>query len=92
LHLLFSRNDDPLHAHHRAGDWLAPTPPTDAGKPLAVGTRLEVTSADGTVRAVEIHAGSGYLSMTPTWLPTTTQHIRRRERDGSWHELALPSK
>ena len=92
LHLLFSRNDGPLHAHHLAGDWLAPTLPTDAGKPLAIGTRLEVTGADGTVRAIEIHAGSGYLSMTPTWLPTAAQRIRRRDRDGSWHELALPSK
>ena len=79
--VVFARNDGPLHAHRERTVLPQFAPP---GPP---GTRLVAEGADGTRRALEVQAGSGYLSQHPLLVPAGTTALRRRATDGSWHPV-----
>ena len=67
--VLFGRNDGPVTAW-RGGLTRGELPlPTTNGNPQAIGTRVVFEFPDGRRRAVEVQAGSGYLSQTPPFWP-----------------------
>jgi hypothetical protein len=86
--LLVARNDGPLHAHAFAAGRTVALPRRN-GNPQAVGARLLVTDADGSTRACEVQAGSGYLSQSGPWLPATTTKVVLRSPDGTAIELPV---
>jgi hypothetical protein len=84
--LVVARNDGALHAHAFAAGRTV-TLPKLPGNPQAIGSRLLVTGPDGTVRAVEVHAGSGDLSQSGPWLPADAKNVVLRAPDGNATEL-----
>ncbi|MBL8751916.1 MAG: VCBS repeat-containing protein, partial [Planctomycetes bacterium] len=84
--LLVARNDGAVHAHAFAGGSRVAVPKLPQN-PQAIGARLLVTEADGRRRAVEVHAGSGYLSQSGAWLPASATKVALRTADGTEREL-----
>jgi hypothetical protein len=95
VEFVFARNDGPLHAHGLAYAPLAVPVPASKGNPQAIGARLRVHFADGTVRAIEREAGGSYLSHAPAWFarwqhgPDVTK-IELRHPDGRTETLPAP--
>ncbi|MFY9342492.1 MAG: VCBS repeat-containing protein [Planctomycetota bacterium] len=83
---IFARNDGPLHAH-ALPPARAVALPGSKGNPQAIGSRLLVTTPDGATRAVEVHAGSGYLTHTGPWLPADAKRVVLRASDGREIEI-----
>ncbi|MCC7396247.1 MAG: VCBS repeat-containing protein [Planctomycetes bacterium] len=79
---LFSRNDAPLVLVRGSVPLTTAKLPGAAGNPQAVGTRLLVEDARGNRRAVEVAAGSGYLSQSRPLLPVDQKRIEARLPDG----------
>ena len=64
----------------------------EIGVPLPVVAELRAGFANGTRRASEVHAGSGYLSQSPLLVPSAAQTVlvKLSLADGKVLELALP--
>ncbi len=85
--VLIARNNGPVHAHRFAASSAPLDLPKQKGNPQAIGTRAVFTFADGSQRAIEVHAGSGYLSQTGPWWPAGATRIDLRHPDGSTRTL-----
>ncbi len=90
IEVVFANNDGPLCAFATGVLGKAVVLPKLPGNPTAIGTRIVFEFADGTKRAVEVQAGSGYLSQPQPCLDTTAVRARVRLPDGteSVQELA----
>lgn len=71
----------------------APTIPRPRGNPQGIGTRVVFEFADGSRRATEIHAGSGYLSHTaPSFALPGAIRMRMRLPDGKEQATELSGR
>jgi hypothetical protein len=88
--LLLAGNDGPLRAWRVAeaprGDLPLPAAP---GNPQAIGTRVVFEFAAGGKRAVEVHAGAGYLSHSPAWFPAAAARAVVHAPDGTRRTVEL---
>jgi enediyne biosynthesis protein E4 len=83
--LLFSNNDAPMRAFSGGSfsSQLAIPMPKSKGNPTGVGTRVTFEFADGHQRAVEVQAGSGYLSQSAAlFVPQRAASATVRAPDG----------
>jgi enediyne biosynthesis protein E4 len=69
--LLQSTNDGPVRAFAATGRTSAAPPAGPPGNPQGVGRRLSIKLGDGRRRAIEVHAGSGYLGHGRAFVPAT---------------------
>jgi hypothetical protein len=90
LELLFARNHGALHAHRLWPGARAVVLPREPGNPQAIGARLRLPVGNGRYRAIEVHAGSGYLAQSPLLLPPGAAGLERRDGDGNWRPVPAP--
>jgi hypothetical protein len=51
---------------------------------------LRLPVGNGRYRAIEVHAGSGYLAQSPLLLPPGAAGLERRDGDGNWRPVPAP--
>ncbi|MBX3464206.1 MAG: VCBS repeat-containing protein [Planctomycetes bacterium] len=83
--VLVAHNDGPLQAWSLRAPAFAPP----GLGPLPVGARVVLEFADGSRRAIDVPAGSGYLSQAPPWLPAGAVRATVWQPDGSRRTVEL---
>jgi hypothetical protein len=87
--VLVAPNDGPITAWRGAAKRATLALPAAKGNPQAIGTRVVFEFTDGSRRAIEVQAGTSYLSQSQPWWPAQAARVVVRSPVGEVENVEL---